>query len=542
MLVKPLVRPIVRAIAGNPTASLGSGFSPTSLFLDGSKGVVYDNNDLSSFFLDSTGATQATVNGLVGLQLDKSGNLALGADFCVNGGFDTDTVWTKGGGWAISGGVATKTPGVANTLQQAYALTVGKAYKITYTVSGRTAGTCAGALFGGTTVFEPLIGSNGARSCILIAVTGNITFGITADSTFDGSVDNFTIQELPGNHRYQTTTGSKPVLRGTPTGANLVTNGDFASGTGWTIIDTAPGTTTISGGTATMNNGTTGTSRLRQALTVGAGVYRITFTVTGFSGGTGLGTLSVGNTSGGDSTYAAIPINANGTYVRYTGSVTGPTLGLAFSLVAGAATSFVVDNVEVVDVSAGSVTAPYGLQYDGVDDFLQTASVDFTATDKMFVCAGVLNDGTATAVVAELSPSVTGTNGAFALFSNNIGAGNMMWAIRNTVSGDEYLYYSNGTNPSRGVLSASLDINNATKNSRILGRKNGVAQAATYGGVGTTTGGNFGNHAIYFGRRGGASLPYNGLDFGLVICGKTLTSTQISQTERYIAQRTGISL
>ena len=49
MLVKPLVRPIVRAIAGNPTASLGSGFSPTSLFLDGSKGVVYDNND----FVDS---------------------------------------------------------------------------------------------------------------------------------------------------------------------------------------------------------------------------------------------------------------------------------------------------------------------------------------------------------------------------------------------------------------------------------------------------------------------------------------------------------
>lgn len=44
MLVKPLVRPIVRAIAGRATDSLGSGFSPTSLF---SAGEQADHKDIT---------------------------------------------------------------------------------------------------------------------------------------------------------------------------------------------------------------------------------------------------------------------------------------------------------------------------------------------------------------------------------------------------------------------------------------------------------------------------------------------------------------
>ena len=392
MLVKPLVRPIVRAIAGNPTASLGSGFSPTSLFTDGSKGVVYDNNDLSSFYLDSALTTPATVNGLVGGQLDKSGN---------------------------------------------------------------------------------------------------------------------------GFHRTQATTGSKPVLRGTPIGANLVTNGDFASGTGWTAgagwaIGSGVATATTSSGTLTSTLAATASKN-----------YRVTYTVTRSAGSV---QVSFGGRTGASR-------SAAGTYVDYLDSTTN-TNALVFT---GTTFSGTVDNVEVVDVSAGQVTAPYGLQYDGVDDFLQTAAVDFTATDKMFVCAGVrkLSDA-AQGIVVELSGDTGSNNGSFRFtFPGGAGVNTYAWLCKGTVASS--VTASGYIAPITNVVSGIADI----AGDSCLLRVNGVQVNQSTSDQGT---GNFGNYALYFGRRGGASLPYNGLDFGHVICGKTLTSTQISSTERYIAQRTGISL
>src|SRR5690606_10505501 len=58
--------------------------------------------------------------------------------------------------------------------------------------------------------------------------------------------------------------------------------------------------------------------------------------------------------------------------------------------------------------------APYFLHFDGVDDFMQTASADFTGTDEVTVCAGVrkLSD-VATGVLFDLSVNPGTNNGAF---------------------------------------------------------------------------------------------------------------------------------
>ncbi len=108
--------------------------NPQNLFTATDQGFVYDNNDLTSFYLDSAGTTPATVNGLVGLQFDKSKSLTLGAESVTNGGFDTDTAWTKGTGWAIGSGVATHTGGTAGYISQ-LGVTIGKTYKITLTIT-----------------------------------------------------------------------------------------------------------------------------------------------------------------------------------------------------------------------------------------------------------------------------------------------------------------------------------------------------------------------------------------------------------------------
>jgi len=49
-----------------------------------------------------------------------------GANLVVNGDFATDTIWSKGVGWTISGGTANTTAG--NTLQQAGLMTIDKRY------------------------------------------------------------------------------------------------------------------------------------------------------------------------------------------------------------------------------------------------------------------------------------------------------------------------------------------------------------------------------------------------------------------------------
>lgn len=124
-------------------------------------------------------------------------SLVFGPDLIVNGDFsDGSTGWTLNTGWAVSGGIATKTAGSSAAIFRSVSLTVGRTYAITYTISGATAGTIGGFLGGGTQVNSTLRSGNGLRTDYLVAVTGNNIAGVTANGTFNGSVDNISVQEL----------------------------------------------------------------------------------------------------------------------------------------------------------------------------------------------------------------------------------------------------------------------------------------------------------------------------------------------------------
>jgi hypothetical protein len=219
--------------------------------------------------------------------------------------------------------------------------------------------------------------------------------------------------------------------------------------------------------------------------------------------------------------------SANGTYEEY---LTATASGAATFIRRTSNFTGSIDNVEIVNVSAGQVTAPYGLQYDGVDDFLQTASVDFTATDKMAVVMGVrkLSDG-ARAVVVELGTAAAA--GIFRLEAPNSAAGNNY----NFASGGSTLVaiaVGVFTSPITNVVTCLGNIAGDSASVRV----NGVLAGTEPGDQGT---GNYSNNILYFGRRGGTTLPYNGLDFGGVCVGKTLTATQLANIERWVNQRTG---
>lgn len=122
-------------------------------------------------------------------------------ELVLNGTFDTDSDWTKGTGWSISAGMATKASGTASGLDQAGTFGAAKAYRVTYTISGRTAGGLYPAFTGGTSVFGVTTSANGTFTQVLVS-TGNNNARFFADASFDGSIDDISVKEIPASAPY----------------------------------------------------------------------------------------------------------------------------------------------------------------------------------------------------------------------------------------------------------------------------------------------------------------------------------------------------
>lgn len=119
----------------------------------------------------------------------------LGAESVVNGGFDTDSGWTKAAEWSISGGVAScdGTQAGSVNLSQAGVVTLGKRYILTYTISG-----AAGQQiqpFVGVGAAGTLRNADGTYSEILTA-SGDTTLYFQAKVGFAGSIDNVSVKEV----------------------------------------------------------------------------------------------------------------------------------------------------------------------------------------------------------------------------------------------------------------------------------------------------------------------------------------------------------
>lgn len=182
------------------------------------------------------------------------------------------------------------------------------------------------------------------------------------------------------------------------------------------------------------------------------------------------------------------------------------------------------------DVSVGKLA----LVFDGVDDFLVTNSINFTSTDKMTVFAGVrklsdIGNGT----IAELSAAADSNNGSFFIRAPAGGVSNYQWISRGTSTAAATL--TGYVAPITNVLTLIGNISGDLSTIRV----DGVRQGQSTSDQGT---GNYGNYPIYIGRRGGTSLPFDGQIYSLIVRGAQTSDTQIAQTERWVAGKTGITL
>ena len=181
-----------------------------------------------------------------------------------------------------------------------------------------------------------------------------------------------------------------------------------------------------------------------------------------------------------------------------------------------------------------ALTGAYYLEFDGSDDFLQTANIDFTSTDKVSLFAGVrkLSDA-ALGMLVELSVGSGINNGAF-----RIGAP--------ASSGQNYSFFNKGSiergviatgfaSPISNVLSANGNI--SADMTRI--KLNGALPLSNNLDLGT---GNYGSYPLFIGRRAGTTFPFNGHIYGLIGIGKLTSDNETTAIENELAKRVGVTL
>jgi len=116
----------------------------------------------------------------------------------TNGTFDSDTAWTKGTGWTISGGVASSSDGSAASLTQTLSTTFGKLYEVTFTISNGSGSWFLGVRLGDA-FNQHTFTTAGTKTVYLIDKGDHILrFADAASGSFD--LDNVSVFEVDANN------------------------------------------------------------------------------------------------------------------------------------------------------------------------------------------------------------------------------------------------------------------------------------------------------------------------------------------------------
>jgi hypothetical protein len=168
-------------------------------------------------------------------------NATLGSELVTNGDFATDSNWTKGTGWTISGGSAncdgTQTTNTGLVQQNGILgvtldLIVGKSYEMQFDAT-ITSGLISNVEVGGNYNYINASTTNSYKLHFVPSSTNDrITF--TANPDFVGSIDNVSVKEVQGNPAIMTNQTSSDIENGSPY-ANLIQNTNFTDSSEWSV-------------------------------------------------------------------------------------------------------------------------------------------------------------------------------------------------------------------------------------------------------------------------------------------------------------------
>ena len=181
-----------------------------------------------------------------------------------------------------------------------------------------------------------------------------------------------------------------------------------------------------------------------------------------------------------------------------------------------------------------TVGFPLYLKCNGSSSAMSTNSINFTATNKMTLVAGVrkLSDATSQ-VIIELSANYDAYGNTFVTYITTTerfgmsARGPNVWPSSVGVS-------SGYIAPISVVYTAIADIALPIRKLRLLGADVATSSAS----IGA---GNFGNYPLYLFARAGTSQFLNCQFYGAIIRGAQSDTASITQTENYMATKTGIT-
>lgn len=417
----------------------------------------------------------------LGLVLDNSQGLVRGPELNPDVGFDNPAAWSfTGVGWEVSGGkavVSATHTGNRWLFTATASVVVGRWYEVEFDAVV-TAGSVAVDM---TSYSSRAITASGHYRMIVLSSTANIQ--LIARPPFIGSVDNFSIKELPGNHLIQpSNTASRPVVSRR---VNLLT------------------------ATATLST---------KSVTVLAASHTLSFS------GDGSITLS-GAASGVYSAGShAITTTAGSLTLTVAGSVTSADLRLSSDAIASMPTYQRVASSSDYD----QVGFPVKVVCDGVDDWTESSAINPAgATDVTLVMSvQQLRALGASGCLFEFGPDSSTTAGTFGLFGpGNSGASQLTAVVRGTSTTSTQIV--SGTPlavGSKAVVSLMFSLTTGRLRIRINGAQ--VLDVVT-----SATGGTFSSQKAYIGRRAGSSLPSKASTFGHTLVFKALTDAQIAAIE-----------
>lgn len=527
-------------------------FSPASLFKAGEQGAWYDPSDLTTLFQDSAGTTPVTaVEQPVGLMLDKSRGLVLGPELNTGNVIFIAASWTNAGGGVFNGSASSSY--FALNATDGLAFVRGKICKITFTVSNYVSGTLRFGLDNNYSTYTTF--SNGTYSVYLTVGSANADDILIWGSSFTGSVSNISVRELPGNHAFQTTSASRPVLSAR---VNLLTKTEQFDDAVWNKNNAGSwNAVTVSANQDSAPNETLTADKVTSPAIGAHGVaqqftcspsttYTYSVYIKDIDYGSGLKLQSF-STLGSGPSETSITISGNWALysVQITTGIAQTTLAVGVGNQASKASkSFLIWGADLrasndgiglpayqrVNTATDYDTQgfPLYLRCDGVDDGMQTNSIDFTATDKMTVWAGVRKLSDAYGFIAELSANATANNGAFLL--NSYSDAKFYFGSRGSTT---YVEVGGGavTAPRTAVLAGVSSVGAPP----IVLRENGAQAGSNASSQGAGT---YGNYPLFLFRRAGTSLPFNGRMYSLIVRGAASTTAQIEATEDWVETKT----
>lgn len=544
-------------------------FAISSLFANGERGVYFDAADTVSMYQDAEGLIPVTsVEQPVGLWLDKSqGSTIFGGNQVVNGGFDVNlSGWIVGSGISWSSGGAVLGAG-AGFLTQAISTEAGRVYRVTGSATGNPVYCGAWLTSGqGTNLTTPTgvstaAGRSGTFSFLFVAIGATSHISFTATGSGAVTLDNVTVLSLPkGNHAYQPTSTKRPILSAkynTLNSSEQITSGAPWVASAFTInnnnLPCPTGPAYLAKITATASPGVTyhytsaPSSAFRVAMYVAVGtrpyielLIRNGTTATNYQSGyiDGAGTMTGGSwvatpLGGGIfrvETTVTTGFSSGDILMIYYGATNTVTPGL-FWYAGGMDVRSLSDGVNIPDYQRVNTATDYEtngfpkyLKFDGVDDFLQTPSIDFSITDKVTVFSGIrkLRDSSRS-VVVEFGEGQIRTFGMSA---------------PTVVNSPEVTFVSAGAayatafalglpSPKSLIATAIADIAASSVQLRI----NGALSASNTNPQG---GGNYTAAPVFIGMRGGYSHPFNGRIYGIVIRGAATDAATIAKAENVL--------